>query len=184
MHSSVNTWNSSETFHIFNVISLYSVITWKHLVITMNFSICFCTKVVLDYTIFRGFSHFLSNLHTQGMRDCTGVSNESGHWVTDIFIVNHSECSDFFFKCLYASMKTICLLIRSMHYPPETSSIMLMARMVAVVKQVSLRLLLALVLLGVNYLGFSSFWCVLILQVYMHKKGYKKKKQTNTDTLL
>lgn len=28
------------------------------------------------------------------------------------------------------------LLLRSMHYPPETSSIMLMARMVAVVKQV------------------------------------------------
>lgn len=30
-----------------------------------------------------------------------------------------------------------CLLCRSMHYPPETSSIMLMAKMVAIVKQVS-----------------------------------------------
>lgn len=41
--------------------------------------------------------------------------------------------------------------LRSMHYPPETSSIMLMARMVAVVKQVSLESFLAPHLLNANY---------------------------------
>lgn len=48
--------------------------------------------------------------------------------------------SSFFFCFLSECFVSLCwkppLLLRSMHYPPETSSIMLMARMVAVVKQV------------------------------------------------
>lgn len=54
-------------------------------------------------------------------------------------IVNPLEWAYFiYFKMLIQPNEDPLSLFRSMHYPPETSSIMLMARMVAVVKQVSL----------------------------------------------
>lgn len=56
-------------------------------------------------------------------------------------------------------MDITCLLFRSMHYPPETSSIMLMAQMVAAVKQVSLSE------------ACEVLVCALLLQAFLQNKA-------------
>lgn len=67
--------------------------------------------------------------------------------------------------CFFSLMRRLtlmditCLLFRSMHYPPETSSIMLMARMVAAVKQVSLSEVCEVLV------------CALLLQAFLQNKA-------------
>lgn len=67
--------------------------------------------------------------------------------------------------CFFSLMRQLtlmditCLLFRSMHYPPETSSIMLMARMVAAVKQVSLSE------------ACEVLVCALLLQAFLQNKA-------------
>lgn len=66
------------------------------------------------------------------------------------------------------------LLLRSMHYPPETASIMLMARMVAVVKQVRL---------FKRSFGWFAVKCILLhVPILQNKRNSSKYPRQDTKT--